>query len=175
MAQEFEKIGFIKKPFGIQGALKVSVEDRYLEDLLQTQVVFVEIQGKPVPYFIENLSTGPGLILKLEEVDSRDAASGLATKQLFLQSADVLPDEERQFDPPEGLLYEGYTGYRMIDKKKGPVGIIAEVREFPQQEMAIVQTGEKEFFIPMAEALIVRIDQHRKEIHVDLPEGLLDL
>jgi 16S rRNA processing protein RimM len=45
----------------------------------------------------------------------------------------------------------------------------------PQQEIAVVVYQNKEVLIPLNEKLIVSIDEDKKVILMDLPEGLLTL
>ena len=70
----FISIGRSKKSYGVKGDLKVSVEAPYGEDFQTANVLFFELKGQKVPYFIEKIGTSPDLWVKLEEVDSKEAA-----------------------------------------------------------------------------------------------------
>jgi len=61
------------------------------------------------------------------------------------------------------------------DKTHGVLGEIKEIIEYPQQEMAAIIIKEKEVLIPLNEQLILEIDEEKKLISMDLPEGLLNL
>ena len=54
-------------------------------------------------------------------------------------------------------------------------GEIKEVIAFPQQEMAVIFQEEKEIFIPLHKDLLEKIEEKKQCIHMNLPEGLLDL
>ena len=69
-------------------------------------------------------------------------------------------------------MYEGFT---IIDKNLGEIGTIESVVEFPQQDMAFVTYKEKEVMIPLNDSIVTQIDEDKKELIVDLPEGLLEL
>ena len=63
----------------------------------------------------------------------------------------------------------------MIDKEVGEVGVIEEILDMPQQEMTLIRYKKREVLIPLNEELILEIDEKKKQVMVDLPEGLLDL
>lgn len=170
---EFVKIGRTQKPHSIKGELKLNVEEIYVEDLFAVEAVFLEIKGQKVPYFVEELQEGNAMILKLEGIESRNAAEELAHKDLFLRRKDInLPDE---VIASGGLRYKHLEGYIIFDEEAGEVAEIEEVAEFPQQEMAYITYNNKTLLIPMNPNLILRIDAAAKKVYMDLPEGLLEL
>ena len=176
MPLAYTQIGFIKKPFGLKGELKISVEDKYLEDLVQSEVIFIEMGGKPVPYFLESIREGNAILLKLEEVDSKEAAIKLSSKAINLRSSDILEEHERTLEPTENhLQFQKYVGFSIQSTEKDLIGVIEEIQEFPQQEMALVMYEGREVLIPLHESLIDRVDEQQKVVWVHLPEGLLNL
>jgi len=168
-------VGFTKKMSGINGELKVTITDQYLEDYLQATVVFLKIQGKTVPFFIEKHKVSNSLLVKFEDVDGRDAALKLTSKEILLREKDLIPEEEREYEVTDNLEFRKYEGYLIVDKTAGEIGKIEEVVEFPQQEMAVVLYQENEIYVPLHEDLILEIDEDKNTILVQLPEGLLSL
>ncbi|MBL7828600.1 MAG: 16S rRNA processing protein RimM [Saprospiraceae bacterium] len=175
--QTFVVIGHTRKAHGLTGELKVSIEDRYLEDFLKNERIFINFKGSKMPYFIAGIRGKGEIILQLEEVDDRDAAIALQSKEIFLRTQDLLKDDEREFDVEEtpALEYGYLTGFQIIDKTAGEIGCIEEVLEMPQQEMAMVKFKGREVLIPLNKILILTIDNQKNTITMDLPEGLLDM
>ena len=175
--EKYTSIGFTKKEHRLKGELKVLVEDEYLEDLLKTPVIFLSIKGRHLPYFVEKVSLENDLIIKLEEVDSKEAAHLLSSKEIFLQPANILKKEEKEMDLDihSNLLFGHLVDFILVDSELGELGKIEEVIEFPQQEMAVITHNEKEFFIPLHEDLIEKIDEEKQYIYMNLPEGILDV
>lgn len=173
---EYISIGRTRKAHGIIGELKVSIEERYLEDFLKNERIFLDVKGVKIPYFIDKVRGGGELILKMEEVDTRDQAIVLQAREIFLRKQDILPDHLREFEPEEEetLEYEHLAGFRLLDETLGEIGVIDEVLEMPQQEMAFLQYKGREVLIPLNEQLILRIDEEKRSVYMDLPEGLLD-
>ncbi len=175
--QEYIAIGRVRKAHGITGEVKVSIEDRYLEDFLKNERIFIEMKSSRMPYFISSVRGESEMIVKLEEVDDRDAAVALHSKEIFLRKQDLIPDDEREFEPEEedSLMYRFLNGYSVVDKTSGPAGVITEVVEMPRQEMAFVVHNGKEVLIPLNESLIISIDRENRTLLMDLPEGLLEM
>jgi 16S rRNA processing protein RimM len=49
------------------------------------------------------------------------------------------------------------------------------VIEQPHQILCTVLIREKEAYIPVHESNILQIDHQKRQIHVEIPEGLLDI
>jgi len=176
--KEYISIGFTKKCHGVKGDLKIQIEDQYFEDFAKANVVFLEIKGRHVPYFIENIKNANDLLLKLEEIDSKESANELTSKELFLQPKQIIKEEDRELElveEEEKLAFEKYIGFSIIDEEIGTIGKIEEIVEFPQQEMAIILQDEKEILIPLHQDLIQKIEDKKQCIYMTLPEGILDL
>lgn len=174
---QYVNIGYTKKAHGIGGELKLFIEDRFLEDFLKNERIFVDVKGTKVPFFVASVRGKGEMILKLEEVDNRDAAFALQSREVFLREQELIPDHAREMEieEEEGLEYEYLAGFSIIDKNTGPIGVIGEVLDMPQQEMALLTYKNREVLIPLNALLISAIDEKKKTVLMDLPEGLLDV
>jgi 16S rRNA processing protein RimM len=173
MSDKIIKIGYTKKPHGLKGEVKLHIEERFLEDLMETEVAIITIKGKPTPFFVEDIRVGNAVIAKFEDVNTIDEANEIANKELSLREKDLLEDEEREFEFM-GMQFEHCVGYTLIDKGV-LIGAINEIVEFPQQEMAFIEREGREVMIPLNKAFILKVNDVDKLIELDLPEGLLDL
>lgn len=169
-------IGYTKKLHGLQGEIKLFIEERYLEDFLKNERIFLDVKGAKVPYFVADVRGKGEMILKLEDVDNRDTAFALQSREVFLREHDLVPEHQRELEIEiETLEYEHVTGFLLIDKNAGEVGRIEEVLDMPQQEMAFLKYKGSEVLIPLNEQFITSIDEKGKRVFMDLPEGLLDV
>ena len=168
-------IGITKKTYGTKGELKMKIEDKYLEDFMNAQVVFLKIGGKKVPFFLDGIRVSNSLLAKFEDIDSPEDAIPITSKEVYLREKDLIPEEARIFEVEETLVYKKYEGYLIEDEGVGEIGVIQEIQEFPQQEMALIRFNEKEILIPIHEDLIIRIEESERKIVMKLPEGLLEL
>ena len=167
----FVKIGHTKKTYGTKGEMKVFVEDAYVDDFLGASVVFLEIGGKKLPFFIEEIRESGDILVKFEDVDDKNTAVSFSSKKMFLRDTDltVAPEEVTE------MKYRYLEGFTLIDEESGEIGKIEAVYELPQQEMAEVTYQGKQVLIPLNEKLILQIDKKAGQVIMQLPDGLLSL
>ncbi|EEI93743.1 ribosome maturation factor RimM [Sphingobacterium spiritivorum] len=163
-------IGYISKTRGLKGELQLFFEFEDYQDL-DIDVLFVEINKKLVPYFVENikLQSNSTAYLNLEDVDHIDKAQPLVHKKLYLPN-DKMPERD-----PDDFRLTDLKGFLVIDEVHGELGEIVEVQELPQQFIARVDFNGKELMFPLNDDLILGIDPEEEIIEVDLPEGLVEL
>ena len=171
MTEKLVAVGFTKKTHGSQGELKITLKDEYFDDFVKSGVLFINMQGKPLPFFIENLREAGELILKLETVESPNDAKNLTSKELFLREKDIKISKKEG----EVLTFELLVGFELHDEHAGLIGKIAAVETLSHQHLAVVTYEEREVFIPLHPSLVVSINELSKRIVLRLPDGLLDL
>jgi 16S rRNA processing protein RimM len=163
-------IGQITKTSGFEGTVIVRLEKRFIENIPEPESVFLQVEGRPVPFFIDSLEYSGGDILKLTFTgyDSTEKVSEFRGCNVFLTSG----SPEKEADP--GLLI--LKGYSVFDADKNTVGIVKEVISNPGQFLLDIETsGGKQVLVPFHEDLIVSIDNRRKKIIMELPEGLREI
>jgi 16S rRNA processing protein RimM len=52
---------------------------------------------------------------------------------------------------------------------------VQEIVEYPYQSLAKVFYGERELLIPLVDEIIVEINDKKKLLLVNMPEGLIDI
>lgn len=169
--KDLVQIGKFGKPHGLQGELKAVIEESYEDVIFEVDALFVGIANQRLPYFIENVRGGGTLIIKLEEVDDKDLASTLQNAPLFLPAA-VLPAPAATDSPAS---FQQWVGWTITDEKAGTIGTITEIVEMPQHTLVEVDRQGSPVMIPLHADLIIEVKATEKLIHMQLPEGLLDL
>lgn len=173
--EELVEIGRLKKAHGLKGELRIQVQEHYLEDLFDAEVLFLDLNGQQIPFFIEAFrEEAVPPIVKLEDIDSKEAAERLQGKTILLRKSD-LQDPDIPEAALSGLEFLYLKGFMVLDPEGQEVGLIAEVEAYPQQEMAVVQGATNEYLIPIHKDMILHIDVDAKTLQLDLPDGLLDL
>jgi 16S rRNA processing protein RimM len=164
------KIGQVIKAHGIKGEVVAELDVEYPEEFIDLESVFVEINKKLVPFFIDDMSIHEKrAIIKFEDVESAEEAKFLLKRSLYIPSED-LPELEE-----EGSSVVGILGFTVKDQTKGEIGKVTEYIERPGQDLLAVDYNGKEVYIPVDEAIILKVEKKKKVVIVDLPEGLLDL
>ncbi len=161
------RIGYTGKPHGLNGEIKIILEeDFYLEDIVENGMFFILDKGQYLPYFIENIRGGH-LITQIEDLETKEDAAKIAKKPIFLKEENLIP---REIEEEETLI-----GYMIQDVNLGEIGEIEHIEELPQQEMAMLEKNGKDIMIPLNDSFILSLDEEKKTILMELPEGLLDL
>ncbi len=167
---EYFNIGKIVAAHGLKGELLLQHELGKKTSLKGLAAVFTEEKNKTfLPWFIEwaKIKSETEIYLKLEEVNSREAAQKIVQKKIWLPEADYKKFAAKT--SPAGLL-----GYQVIDQDR-PLGTILEIIEQPHQLLCRLEIKGREVLIPLHEASLQKVDHKKKEVRVELPEGLLDI
>jgi len=172
---EFIQIGYTQKTHGVEGELRIFIEEAYVDDFLDAHALFIEMSGgKKVPYFIEYIRGANSDIMKLEDIGTKEEAQKLSSCPIFLRVSDLVPEAGRE-NAPYAPQYEFLEGYEAWDETRGLLGAVVRVDEYPRQEMAVVRFLGREVLIPLQEPILVSIDEKGQKVRFDLPEGLLEL
>ena len=149
--------------------MTVLLEKNLIENIPDMESVFLEIEGKPVPFFIlqSDYSGGDILRLKFDGYDTVEQANEFTGCRVFLTSGER---EEKRAE------VRTFNSYRILLPDDSFVGTISEIIENPGQLLlAIIAPAGKELLIPFHKDFIVSIDKKKKIIVMDLPEGLLEI
>ncbi|MDP4264397.1 MAG: ribosome maturation factor RimM [Bacteroidota bacterium] len=167
---EYFKIGKFVAIYGLKGELLLKHSLGKKTSLKNVQAVFTEEKKDSfLPWFIESsrIKNEEEIYLKLEGIDTREAAVKLSQKEAWLAE----PDFKKLAAKTSPLNLLGYT----IIQDAEPLGEILEVIEQPHQLLCRIEINSKEVLIPLHEQSLQKIDHKKKQVLVELPEGLLDI
>lgn len=167
---EYFKIGKLVAASGLKGELILKHELGKKTSLKGLQTLFTEERKDSfLPWFIETvkIKNAEEVYLKLETINTREAAAKLAQKELWVTAADFKKLAAKS--APINLL-----GFTVVDKQQA-LGEILEVIEQPHQVLCRLEINSKEVLIPLNESTLSKIDHAKKQVYVTLPEGLLDI
>lgn len=168
---EYIHIGRIVASFGLKGELILKHALGKKTMLKGIEAIFIEVnKGSYLPYFVESSKARDHeeTYVKLEGIDTRESANRLTTKNAWLLEEDFRKLADKA--SPISLL-----GYQLISDEDGMLGPIEEVIEQPHQVLLRISLDGKEALIPLHEETLDGIDHKKKEVHVTLPDGLLDI
>jgi len=164
-------LGRITKVSGFEGAVAVKIEKIFTENIPEMESVFLEIEGRPVPFFISDLEYSGADILKLwfEGYDTVEKISEFTGCRIFLTD-EIADDNNKKAD---NQLLIGYEVFTQENKLLGPVSDI--ISNNGQWLLNVSSLNKKNLLIPFHEDIIISIDKKRKSIIMDIPEGLLEI
>ncbi|WP_298740683.1 ribosome maturation factor RimM [uncultured Chitinophaga sp.] len=164
-------IGKLAATFGLQGELILRHSLGKRSALKGVEALFVEERKNSfIPYFLQKASPKDHehVYVKLEGIDSREAAQKLVQLPVYLQETDF--KQQAASSAPLSLL-----GFTVHDGQHGELGLIEEVIEMPLQVLAKVTIHGKEALLPLNEQSLVKVDKKKQVVYLQLPEGLLDI
>ncbi|WEK36219.1 MAG: ribosome maturation factor RimM [Candidatus Pseudobacter hemicellulosilyticus] len=163
-------IGKLVATFGVKGELVLVHQLGKKTTLKGLKAIFVETKKDEfLPYFLESvrIKNDQELFLKLEGIDTKEAARPLTQKQVWLTEGEFHQYTEQS--APISLL-----GFHIIHGKED-LGEILEVIEMPHQLLCRIDLDGKEALIPMHQDSLLKVDKKKKQVVVELPDGLLDV
>lgn len=167
---EYIHIGKLVASFGLKGELILKHELGKKTPFKGIEVLFIEeSKGNYLPYFIESARAGneEETTLKLEGLNTKESAARFISRNAWVTDTDfrLLVGKTA----PIALL-----GYLLINEGE-ELAPIEEVINQPHQILLRITLKEKEVLIPLHEATLNRIDHLKKQVHVVLPDGLLEI
>ena len=167
---EYFKIGKLVAVHGLKGELLLKHELGKKTSLKNLQAIFIEEKKNSfLPWFIEatKIKSEQEIYLKLEGINTREAAIKLTQKEIWFPEADFKKFAAKT--APASLL-----GYSIISNNE-PLGDILELIEQPHQLLCRLEINGKEVLIPLHEESLKKVNHRKKEVLVELPDGLLEI
>lgn len=167
---EYFKIGKLVAVHGLKGELLFKHELGKKTSLKGLQAIFIEEKKNSfLPLFIESakIKSEEEIYIKLEGVNTREAAIKLGKREIWVPEIDFKKFASKT--APASLL-----GYTIISNNE-PLGEILELIEQPHQLLCRLDIKGKEVLIPLHEESLKKVNHKKKEVLVELPDGLLEI
>ena len=163
-------IGKLAATHGIKGELVLKHSLGKRTDFKNAEAIFIEkIKEEYLPYFHENslIKNNDETIVKLEGIDTKEAAAKFLQKKVWLTKNDF--EKLVSKTAPVNLIDF------LVVNNNAKLGIVESVIEQPQQVVLQITIQNKEVLVPVNESTLKKIDRKKKEVHVNLPNGLLEV
>jgi len=167
---EYFKIGKLVAVHGLKGELLLKHTLGKKTSLKGLQAIFIEEKKNSfIPWFLESIKikSGEEIFMRLEGVNTREAAMKLVQKEIWIPETDFKKFSAKT--SPGNLL-----GYIIFNEEKA-LGEILEVIEQSHQLLCRLEINSKEVLIPLNEDTLQKIDHKKKQVNVNLPDGLLEI
>lgn len=167
---DYIHIGKIVATHGTNGDLVVQHALSKKVMFKDIEAVFIEeSKGVYIPYFIEKSTpkNSDELSLKCEGIDSKESAHRFIKKNVWLRHEDFA----KIADTTSPIALIGY----MVFNEGESLAKVEEVIEQPHQILLRITYQEKEVLIPLHQETLNKIDRKKQEVHVTMPDGLLEI
>lgn len=167
MNEEYYKIGKIGKPHGVKGEVSFHFSDDVF-DRTDAEYLMLCIDGLLVPFFMEEyrFRSDETALVKFCDIETQERAAELTGCEVFFS-------REMSDSDNENVSWAEIVGFILKDKATGnDIGRIASVDDTTVNILFELEDGT---LIPASDELISNININKKEIVIELPEGILDL
>ncbi|HSV11744.1 MAG TPA: hypothetical protein VLI68_13280 [Hanamia sp.] len=164
------KIGKLAATYGTEGQFILEHSLGKKTSLKGLETIFIEEKKDGfLPYFISSakIKSGKETYVKLDGIDSKEAARVLVKKEVWLTENDF-----KKFTASAAPI--SMLGFTIINNNES-IGEVIEVIEQPHQILCVIMMNGKEVLIPIHENSLEKIDKKNRKLYVNLPQGLLDL
>lgn len=169
--EEVYKIGMFNKPHGVKGELSFTFTDDIF-DRVDCDYLICLLNGIFVPFFIEEyrFRSDTTALVKLNRIDTSEQARMFTNVDVYFPTK--FNDE---VDEPQHLSWNYFIGFQVKDVKHGVLGKIVEVDDSTVNTLFVIEHNDDELLVPAQEDFIVKMDNKKKQMTVNLPEGLVNL
>lgn len=171
---ETYQLGYLIKTHGLRGFVVAhfDVDDATAYQKLKT--VYLALAATPnklVAHEVEKVQPQAAgrVLLKLRGIDRIEEAELLRGARLHLPLTQLPTLDDDQF------YFHDVIGFTVVDENLGELGLVENFYELPQQDMLAMRYQGQEVLIPVVDELVSHADMQKKQIYVNLPEGLLDI
>lgn len=164
-------LGRITKVSGYEGAVAVKLEKIFTENIPHMESVFLEIEGRPVPFFISSLEYSGADILRIsfDEYNSAEKINEFIGCRVFLTEDTPVGDDQKTDN-------QTLIDYTVFNQDDIPIGTISDIiSNNGQWLLNIISSKKKSILIPFHQDFIIRIDKRKKRVVMDVPDGLLEI
>jgi 16S rRNA processing protein RimM len=173
MAAPLVAVGEVLRPHGLGGEVRVRpLTDRPAERFpgLRDCILWdPRIDRREICHVSSCRFDGETLLLKVDGIESPEAARRLAGRLLAV-------DQRRALPAPEGRFYPWQMEGARVETPDGrEVGRFAGIESGASQELWVIADGERERLIPAVAEIVLEVNVAERRIVIDPPEGLLEL
>ena len=169
MQDNLKEIGHFSRIHGYNGKLVISFINENPSILTKKITIWLNDSGLITPFKIQEIQplNKNKLVLTLLNVD-KDKAEELKNKSVFVNPKDIDLAEEK-FDK------NNITGYDLFSHKEENLGKISAFIKIKNNNLIQIYINETEVLIPFNEKSILVLDHSKKQIKLDIPNGLIEL
>lgn len=164
-------LGYVAKLHGYKGEVSLFLDVTNPMDYHGLDMIFVDLNDQLTPFFIERskIRNNGYLTVKLENIDSEEAAKRIVRRKIYLPEQ-ILPElEGNNFYDHEVI------GFKVVDTKFGEVGTLEMVIDNKVNPLLQIDHKGTEVLLPLIDGLIQKVDREKKELYVTAPDGLIEL
>ena len=164
-------LGKVVSKYSFKGEVLVKLDTDEPGLYENMESVFVSLGNDLVPFFIDRCRLHKSDLLRIdfEEVKDEPTADKIMGAELYLPLELLPPLSGNRF------YFHEVIGFSLVDRVHGDIGIIRAINDNVSQALFEAQKDGKDLLIPISDEIIEKVDRKNRAIHVNAPEGLVEL
>lgn len=165
-------LAVVGRPHGVRGEIRAHAFNKDSELLLGLDEVLVRFvegdrKGEEQEVTIDGARIGNDAILvKLADVDDRNAADELRGAQLCVKRGNFPPLEEGEFYACDVI------GAKAVDDAGNELGTVRDFTSYPSVDILLVETPKGRFEVPLIDPYVDRVEPENGRVVLRTLEGL---
>ena len=162
-------LGKFIKTFAYKGQLVLMSNAKVKSLFFQTELVFVIIDGLPVPFFIDENGIQPkneNYLIKLKDINTDETAVKLVGKEVYVNENLI---------QNEAAGTTGFQEFELFNQDDKYIGKVEQIVHYSQNTLLQLTKHNREILVPFTENHILEIDNSAKKIKMKIPDGLIEL
>lgn len=168
--EKCREFGIVLKTHGVKGELLIKTVFEISEEYELAESIFLEIEGLLVPFFIEEytVSSNQTIIVKLSCIDNKNKAIRFVDCNVFIEKT-------KSKTPKAEFSTSDLIGFTVLNQDGKNLGKIIDFMDIPGNFLITVMYGNKEILVPFNEHVLIDFNKSKKQVILDVQEGLVDL
>jgi 16S rRNA processing protein RimM len=163
-------IGYITKPKGIKGEVKVEPVTPNPHRFNRLEKVFIQLNDKSRAFPIEKIRvSGQFVYIKFSGISSRSEAELLRNAEVLINKKDLIQPAKDEY------FVHDLIGCQVLSDENDEIGVIFDVVQMSSNDVYVIRNNDgTEYLIPAIKEVIKRVDIGQKRIIIKILEGLFD-
>ena len=164
------KVGTVVSKHGYKGDIKINISSFNLNTFPDLSHLFIELDGNFIPFSINEIRSFSKnvLIVKLKEINSEKEVDEIIHKNIYVDSTKIESKKDSVF------FYDDLINFNVF-KDSQKIGTVESINTDLPQPVFEVKYDSRLVLIPIHQDLIKEIDKENNIIHLDIPDGLLEI
>jgi len=169
----FIKIGILTKTHNFSGKFLLKLNSDFFGKKIAPKWLFFDIEEGLVPFKVLTIKEKDDVswIVKIDGINSEKTLQQYKGLSVYINPEDISYSTDYENDRNVFEL----INYTVYDKKYGNLGKVQKIIDIQQNPLISLTYNEKEILIPMQKDFIISFDKNNREIHIKVPEGLIEL
>lgn len=165
--------GKITKRHGLYGEVKVFAFGGRPETLSGVKKIYLEVSGRKEPrrFSLSWIKIQKNVaIVKLEDIDTPEAADALKNLHVLVEKNDLQPPEEDEY------YWADLIGLQVRTSRGDNIGEVRDLIDSGGHDILVIKSPQRgrEFLVPFVEKFVTAVDLDGSMITVEPVEGLFE-